>query len=152
MLAVALLVSAISFTRTGAGVNTENVASAKVNVHTPDDKYLDIGINKTEWTWAVPFDGTPDSNGNLAVFTYRPNTYKNFYGLIDDKDSVITYQGISGFSSSDTSAKTIRVLFPVLKSNCMLIIVYRIYLLIVGQMLILVFLQKCPTTILITAP
>lgn len=105
MLAVALLVSAISFTRTGAGVNTENVASAKVNVHTPDDKYLDIGINKTEWTWAVPFDGTPDSNGNLAVFTYRPNTYKNFYGLIDDKDSVITYQGISGFSSSDTSAK-----------------------------------------------
>lgn len=105
MLAVALLVSAISFTRVGAGVNTENVASAKVNVHTPDDKYLDIGINKTEWTWAVPFDGTPDSNGNLAVFTYRPNTYKNFYGLIDDKDSVITYQGISGFSSSDTSAK-----------------------------------------------
>lgn len=107
MLAVALLVSAISFTRVGAGVESENVASAKVNVYDPgeNNRYLDIGINKTEWTWAVPFDGTPDSNGNLAVFTYRPNTYKNFYGLIDDKDSLVTYQGISGFSSSDTSAK-----------------------------------------------
>lgn len=105
MLAVALLVSAISFTRTGAGVERENVASAKVNVYTPDDKYLDVGINKTEWTWAVPFDGTPDSNGNLAVLTYRPNTYKNFYGLIDDADSIVTYSGINNLSLSDSSAK-----------------------------------------------
>lgn len=105
MLAVALLVSAISFTRVGAGVERENVASAKVNVYTPDDKYLDVGINKTEWTWAVPFDGTPDSNGNLAVLTYRPNTYKNFYGLIDDADSIVTYSGINNLSLSDSSAK-----------------------------------------------
>ena len=106
MLAVALLVSAISFTRVSAGVNTENVAEANSQVYDPGehkkDRYFDIGINKTEWTWAVPFDGTPDSNGNLAVFTYRPHTYTNFYGRFD---SSANYGGIDGFEANDNRAK-----------------------------------------------
>ena len=97
VLAVALAVSAFSFTRTGA---SDNVAYAAYTQN-PDEgyEYIDMNVPKTEWNWAVPLDGTPDSSGNLATFVYRPNTYKNYYAYIGGG-----YGGLSGLTRNDSKA------------------------------------------------
>ena len=97
VLAVALAVSAFSFTRTSAN---DNVAYAAYTQN-PDEgyEYIDMNVPKTDWNWAVPLDGTPDSSGNLATFVYRPNTYKNYYAYIGGG-----YGGLSGLTRNDSKA------------------------------------------------
>lgn len=91
MLAVALLVSAISFTRVGAG---DNKTAFAAGTYTPGTQELAIG--SPSWNWNVPLKA--DADGNIAVYTYRPNTYSNYFGYV------------AGFNisvkSSDTSAYT----------------------------------------------
>lgn len=94
MLAVALLVSAISFTRVGAGVNQIAFAAG---TYTPGTQELAIG--SPSWNWNVPLKA--DADGNIAVYTYRPNTYKNYFGWIGGMG---TYK--ISVKSSDTSAYT----------------------------------------------
>lgn len=93
MLAVALLVSAISFTRVGAG---DNKTAFAAGTYTPGTQELAIG--SPSWNWNVPLKA--DADGNIAVYTYRPNTYKNYFA----------YVGGAAYStsvkSSDTSAYT----------------------------------------------
>lgn len=69
MLAVALLVSAISFTRVGA---IDNKTAFAAGTYTPGTQELAIG--SPSWNWNVPLKANAD--GNIAVYTYRPNTYK----------------------------------------------------------------------------
>ena len=94
MLAVALLVSAISFTRVGA---IDNKTAFAAGTYTPGTQELAIG--SPSWNWNVPLKA--DSDGNIAVYTYRPNTYSNYFGYVG---------GNAGFNisvkSSDTSAYT----------------------------------------------
>ena len=94
MLAVALLVSAISFTRVGAG---DNQIAFAAGTYTPGTQELAIG--SPSWNWNVPLKA--DADGNIAVYTYRPNTYSNYFGYVG---------GNAGFNisvkSSDTSAYT----------------------------------------------
>lgn len=94
MLAVALLVSAISFTRVGAG---DNKTAFAAGTYTPGTQELAIG--SPSWNWNVPLKANAD--GNIAVYTYRPNTYSNYFGYVG---------GNAGFNisvkSSDTSAYT----------------------------------------------
>ena len=94
MLAVALLVSAISFTRVGA---IDNKTAFAAGTYTPGTQELAIG--SPSWNWNVPLKA--DANGNIAVYTYRPNTYSNYFGYVG---------GNAGFNisvkSSDTSAYT----------------------------------------------
>lgn len=92
MLAVALLVSAISFTRVGAGVNQTSFAAG---TYTPGTQELAIG--SPSWNWNVPLKANAD--GNIAVYTYRPNTYKNYFGYVGGIYSC-------NVNSSDTSAYT----------------------------------------------
>ena len=92
MLAVALLVSAISFTRVGAG---ENQTSFAAGTYTPGTQELAIG--SPSWNWNVPLKANAD--GNIAVYTYRPNTYKNYFGYVGGIYSC-------NVNSSDTSAYT----------------------------------------------
>lgn len=92
MLAVALLVSAISFTRVGAGDNKTAFASG---TYTPGTQELAIG--SPSWNWNVPLKA--DADGNIAVYTYRPNTYKNYFSYVGGIYS-------TSVESSDTSAKT----------------------------------------------
>lgn len=94
MLAVALLVSAISFTRVGAG---ENQIAFAAGTYTPGTQELAIG--SPSWNWNVPLKA--DADGNIAVYTYRPNTYKNYFGWIGGMG---TYK--ISVKSSDTSAYT----------------------------------------------
>lgn len=61
MLAVALLVSAISFARVGAGDN--KTAFAAVTVEPP---ITELAIDASGWKWNVPFK--KDADGNIAVF------------------------------------------------------------------------------------
>lgn len=93
MLAVALLVSAISFTRVGAG---DNKTAFAAGTYTPGTQELAIG--SPSWNWNVPLKA--DADGNIAVYTYRPNTYSNYFA----------YVGGAAYStsveSSDTSAHT----------------------------------------------
>lgn len=93
MLAVALLVSAISFTRVGAGENQTSFASG---TYTPGTQELAIG--SPSWNWNVPLKANAD--GNIAVYTYRPNTYKNYFSYVGG----ILYS--TSVESSDTSAHT----------------------------------------------
>lgn len=93
MLAVALLVSAISFTRVGAGEIKESNAEATV---TPSTKFLDIATPEKFQPFVM--NGS-SANSYFAQFTYYPATYKNYYGFIGG-----IYTGISGFNTSDTSA------------------------------------------------
>lgn len=93
MLAVALLVSAISFTRVGAGEIKESNAKETV---TPSTKFLDIATPEKFQPFVM--DGS-SANSYFAQFTYYPATYKNYYGFIGG-----LYAGISGFNTSDTSA------------------------------------------------
>ena len=92
MLAVALLVSAISFTRVGAGNNKTAFAAG---TYTPGTQELAIG--SPSWNWNVPLKA--DADGNIAVYTYRPNTYKNYFSYVGGIYS-------TSVESSDTSAHT----------------------------------------------
>lgn len=93
MLAVALLVSAISFTRVGAGEIKESKATATV---TPSTKFLDIATPEKFQPFVM--DGT-SANSYFAQFSYSPETYKNYYGFIGG-----IFTGISNFNTSETSA------------------------------------------------
>lgn len=75
MLAVALLVSAISFTRVGAGENQTSFAAA-----TSEPSTKELAIDASGWKWNVPFKA--DADGNIAVFSYRPSTYTNYFAWI----------------------------------------------------------------------
>lgn len=92
MLAVALLVSAISFTRVGAGDNKTAFASG---TYTPGTQELAIG--SPSWNWNVPLKA--NAEGNIAVYTYRPNTYKNYFAYVGGIYS-------TSVESSDTRART----------------------------------------------
>ena len=92
MLAVALLVSAISFTRVGA---IDNKTAFAAGTYTPGTQELAIGL--PSWNWNVPLKANAD--GNIAVYTYRPNTYKNYFSYVGGIYS-------TSVESSDTSANT----------------------------------------------
>lgn len=94
MLAVALLVSAISFTRVGAG---DNKTAFAAGTYTPGTQELAIG--SPSWNWNVPLKA--DADGNIAVYTYRPDTYSNYFGYIGGN---ATYS--MSVESSSTSART----------------------------------------------
>lgn len=91
MLAVALLVSAISFTRTGA--QSDNVAFAK---NTYEPSMTELAIDSTgAWKWNMPLKTSAD--GNIATYTFTPNTYANYFAFIGGK---ITIYNIKVHSSS----------------------------------------------------
>lgn len=92
MLAVALLVSAISFTRVGAGDNKTAFAAV-----TKEPSIKELAIDASDWKWNVPFK--EDADGNIAVFSYRPSTYKNYFAWIGG-----VYTDISGRKLTDTYA------------------------------------------------
>lgn len=92
MLAVALLVSAISFTRVGAGDNKTAFAAA-----TSEPSTKELAIDASGWKWNVPFKA--DADGNIAVFSYRPSTYTNYFAWIGG-----TYPVISGVERNDEHA------------------------------------------------
>lgn len=92
MLAVALLVSAISFTRVGAGDNKTAFAAV-----TKEPPIKELAIDESGWKWNVPFKA--DADGNIAVFSYRPSTYTNYFAWIGG-----VYTGISGLDLTDTYA------------------------------------------------
>lgn len=92
MLAVALLVSAISFTRVGAGDNKTAFAAA-----TSEPSTKELAIDASGWKWNVPFKA--DADGNIAVFSYRPSTYTNYFAWIGG-----VYEGISGVERNDEHA------------------------------------------------
>ena len=92
MLAVALLVSAISFTRVGAGDNKTAFAAVTV-----EPSIKELAIDASGWKWNVPFKA--DADGNIAVFSYRPSTYTNYFAWIGG-----VYPGISGRNLTDTYA------------------------------------------------
>lgn len=92
MLAVARLVSAISFTRVGA---IDNKTAFAAGTYTPGTQELAIG--SPSWNWNVPLKA--DADGNIAVYTYRPNTYKNYFSYVGGIYS-------TSVESSDTSANT----------------------------------------------
>lgn len=92
MLAVALLVSAISFTRVGAGDNKTAFAAV-----TKEPPIKELAIDASGWKWNVPFK--KDADGNIAVFSYRPSTYTNYFAWIGG-----VYTGISGLDLTDTYA------------------------------------------------
>lgn len=93
MLAVALLVSAISFTRVGAGEIKESNATKTVS---PSTKFLDIATPEKFQPFVM--NGS-SANSYFAQFTYYPETYKNYFGFIGGM-----YTGISNFNTSETSA------------------------------------------------
>ena len=77
MLAVALLVSAISFTRTGAGeINETHAAMVSPS---EGNKHLDIAVPE-KYIPSV-LDGT-SANNYFAQFTYNPANYKNFHAYL----------------------------------------------------------------------
>lgn len=92
MLAVALLVSAISFTRVGAGENQTSFAAV-----TKEPSITELAIDASGWKWNVPFN--KDADGNIAVFSYRPSTYTNYFAWIGGVSTVI-----SGRELTDTYA------------------------------------------------
>lgn len=92
MLAVALLVSAISFTRVGA---IDNKTAFAAGTYTPGTQ--ELAIDSSSWKWNLPLKA--DADGNIAVYTYRPNTYKNYFGYVGGVYSC-------NVKSSDTNAYT----------------------------------------------
>lgn len=92
MLAVALLVSAISFTRVGAIDNKTAFAAV-----TKEPSITELAIDASGWKWNVPFN--KDADGNIAVFSYRPSTYTNYFAWIGGVNAVI-----SGRELTDTYA------------------------------------------------
>lgn len=93
MLAVALLVSAISFTRVGAGEIKESNATKTVS---PSTKFLDIATPEKFQPFVM--NGS-SANSYFAQFTYYPETYKNYFGFIGG-----IYTVILNFNTSETSA------------------------------------------------
>lgn len=94
MLAVALLVSAISFTRVGVG---DNKTAFAAHTTAPSTQFLDIAAPEKFQPFVM--DGS-SANSYFAQFTYYPETYKNYFGFIGG----ILYTGISNFNTSETSA------------------------------------------------
>lgn len=94
MLAVALLVSAISFTRVGAG---DNQIAFAAHTTVPSTKILDI-TEPDKYSAVTKFNGDVE-NEFFAQFTYSPTTYKNFYAFLGGG-----YTGISNVNVGDTSA------------------------------------------------
>ena len=95
VLAVALLVSAISFTRTGAKNGNVSLASA-TNEPPSGFKFLNIS-EPAQYSPAV-LNGA-NANKYFAQFTYAPETYKNYYAWIGG-----IYTGISGVVRDDSGA------------------------------------------------
>lgn len=94
MLAVALLVSAISFTRVGAGeINETHAAMVSPS---EGNKHLDIAVPE-KYIPSV-LDGT-SANNYFAQFTYNPANYKNFHAYLKWGGS-----GISNVKLEDTYA------------------------------------------------
>lgn len=93
MLAVALLVSAISFTRVGAG---DNKTAFAAHTTAPSTQFLDIATPEKFQPFVM--NGS-SANSYFAQFTYYPETYKNYFGFIGG-----VRLDISGFNTSDTSA------------------------------------------------
>lgn len=93
MLAVALLVSAISFTRTGAG---DNQIAFAAHTTEPSTKFLDIAMPEKYQPFVM--DGS-SANSYFAQFTYSPENYKNYYAFLGGN-----YTGISNVNIGDTSA------------------------------------------------
>lgn len=93
MLAVALLVSAVSFTRVGAG---ENQTSFAAHTTVPSTPFLDIAMPEKYQPFVM--DGS-SANSYFAQFTYSPANYKNYYAFLGGG-----YAGISNVNTGDTSA------------------------------------------------
>lgn len=93
MLAVALLVSAISFKRVGAG---ENQTSFAAHTTAPSTQFLDIAMPEKYQPFVM--DGS-SANSYFAQFTYSPANYKNYYAFLGGG-----YSGISNVNTGDTSA------------------------------------------------
>lgn len=93
MLAVALLVSAISFKRVGAG---ENQTSFAAHTTAPSTPFLDIAMPEKYQPFVM--DGS-SANSYFAQFTYSPANYKNYYAFLGGG-----YLGISNVNTGDTSA------------------------------------------------
>lgn len=92
MLAVALLVSAVSFTRVGAG---ENQTSFAAHTTAPSTPFLDIAMPEKYQPFVM--DGS-SANSYFAQFTYSPANYKNYYAFLGGGS------GISNVNTGDTSA------------------------------------------------
>ena len=99
MLAVALLVSAISFTRVGAGENQTSFAAV-----TKEPSIKELAIDVSGWKWNVPFKA--DADGNIAVFSYRPSTYTNYFAWIGGDYETIP--GAGNLTLTDTYASMAR--------------------------------------------
>ena len=93
MLAVALLVSAISFTRVGAG---DNKTAFAAHTTEPSTQFLDIATPEKFQPFVM--DGS-SANSYFAQFTYSPENYKNYYAFLGGN-----YGGISNVNIGDTSA------------------------------------------------
>lgn len=93
MLAVALLVSAVSFTRVGAG---ENQTSFAAHTTVPSTPFLDIAMPEKYQPFVM--DGS-SANSYFAQFTYSPANYKNYYAFLGGG-----YAGIPNVNTGDTSA------------------------------------------------
>ena len=98
MLAVALLVSAISFTRTGA--QSDNVAFAK-NTYEPSMKELAIDSTGA-WKWNMPLKTSAD--GNIATYTFTPNTYENYFAFIGGPTTLYNIKVHSSSTGAYTSS------------------------------------------------
>lgn len=98
MLAVALLVSAISFTRTGA--QSDNVAFAK-NTYEPSMKELAIDSTGA-WKWNIPLKTSAD--GNIATYTFTPNTYANYFAFIGGQPTLYNIKVHSSSTGAYTSS------------------------------------------------
>lgn len=98
MLAVALLVSAISFTRTGA--QSDNVAFAK-NTYEPSMKELAIDSTGA-WKWNMPLKTSAD--GNIATYTFTPNTYENYFAFIGGQTTLYNIKVHSSSTGAYTSS------------------------------------------------
>lgn len=99
MLAVALLVSAISFTRVGAGDNKTAFAAV-----TKEPPIKELAIDASGWKWNVSFK--EDADGNIAVFSYRPSTYTNYFAWIGGVYETIP--GAGNLTLTDTYASMAR--------------------------------------------
>ena len=98
MLAVALLVSAISFTRVGA--QSDNVAFAK-NTYEPSMKELAIDSTGA-WKWNIPLKTSAD--GNIATYTFTPNTYANYFAFIGGQTTLYNIKVHSSSTGAYTSS------------------------------------------------
>lgn len=94
MLAVALLVSAISFTRVGAG---DNKTAFAAHTTEPSTKFLDIATPEKFQPFVM--DGS-SANSYFAQFTYSPENYKNYYAFLGGNYGVISNVNIGDTSAS----------------------------------------------------